>query len=791
MTDQEQQYRQAMNQGHSAAWDLDWERAAHFYRQALEAKPQDFQALTSLALAHYELGQLAEAERLYIEAAQAHPQHPAPWEKLAQIYERRGEIQAAVQAAFQAAEAHARQKDLQKALENWKRVLRLDPEHLRTHTRLALIYERARKRSQAVEEYLNIAALLQARGKKQEALQAVEKALALVPNHPDALHARALLHHNRPLPKPKRLPGGTGPLRLAQVRQLETSPTEVAAQEKEAGDAAALDPVSEARQRALTTLAELLFSTAENGTDAEESAPASRAHIDALLQRTPSSPRARHAVRQRIMLLLGQGIDLQTQGNLEQAAAELERVARAGLSHPALDFDLGWLYFATQRPREAVPHLKEALLHPDYALAGHLLLGRIYHDQGQTKDAALEYLAALRQADALALEEAQHRQALLQLYDPIAQAISQDQVAEHLETFIKGVEELLHTPHWREKIRQARAQLPAAPEGAPPLPLADLLLQAESGEIIHALAHIVHLRQSHSLAAAMEEAHLNLIHAPTYLPLHALIGEILEEQGSRAQAVEKYATIARTHAVRGEGDRAVEFYRRALALDAMDLDLRLALIQTLVAQDRLVEAMEEYIDLAETYYRLAEVRLATNTYEHALRLTQRMPQEGSVWRLRILQRLADLAEQSLDWGRALRYYEQIRTLAPENLEAHWRACRMHLRLGQRAQALQVLDEALNQAEAQGVPLSERIATLEQLRQDFPAVPGILMRLAPLYARAERLREAVQTYDAAGELFLEQEDLPQAIQAVEALLALDPPEAEEYQRALQALRERLK
>ena len=777
----EKVYRQAMSQGHSAAWDMDWEQAAQHYRRALQAKPNDFQALTSLALAFYEMGRLTEAEHLYIEAAKHYPQSPVPWEKLALIYGRRGEIKPAVQAALRAAEAHARQGDIQKAIDNWLKVLRLNPENLTAHSRLALVYEKTRRLNQAVEAYLNVAALLQARGKKNEALQAVQHALQLIPNHPDALQARALLQHDQPLPKPERLPGGTAPLRMARIREMEGEAEESAGEPQPLSQ----DVITLARKQALTALAELLFATAEE-TEPGEKGIASRPNIDALLRGGPTNPSARRAHKQRVLLLLGQGIDWQTQGNFEQAAAELSRVHKAGLQHPALHFNLGWLFFTTDQPQKAIPHLKEAVLHPDYALASHLLLGRIYRQQERWQEAAVEYLAALQKADALTLDTPQAREAVEQLYDPLAQTLSQEKDTERLEQFIAGVEELLSAAGWQEKIRQARAQLPTAPNQTTPLPLADLLLHAESSQIVNALARIVELRTAGHLAAAMEEAHLSLLRAPTYLPLHALIGDLLEETGARDRAVAKFTTIARTYAVRGDGERAVEYYRRALQLDPLNPELRLALVETLIAQDRLAEAVEQYIDLAETFYRLADVRRATSTYEEALRLTQRLGAEGPTWRLRLLRRLADLAEQALDWGRALRYYEQIHVLAPEDLAVRWKTIRIHLRLGHSEQALALLDDTIRLAQRLEIPLTEVVERCEQLHRDFPDNPDIGMRMAQVYALAGRQEDAIQTYDSAGEHYLEQGNTAGAIQAIQAILALHPPQAEEYRKALEAL-----
>ncbi|HEY57057.1 MAG TPA: tetratricopeptide repeat protein [Anaerolineae bacterium] len=780
MNDTERRYREAMSQGHSAAWDMNWEAAAEYYRRALEYKPDDFQALTNLALAYYEMGRYQEALSVYAKAAKQNPQDPIPWEKLALIHQRRGEIQAAARAALQAAEAHARQGDIHKAIENWMRVIRLDPENLQAHARLALVYERTKRLNDGVQEHLALAALLQARGKAQQALQAVEHALKLIPNHPDALQARALLMRGRPLPKPRRPKGGTAPLRMARIREME---------QQEESDTLPVTPtqdaIAEARRRALTALAELLFATVEE--EDTDTTAARRPSIEALLRGLPTNPNARKAHRARVLLLLGQGVDFQTQGKYDQAAAELERVHKAGLHHPALAFDLGWLYATLERPKKALRYLQEAVLHPDYALASHLLLGRLYRQEDRLHEAAQEYLAALQQADATTLKDKQQRQAMIQLYEPVAQALSQEENEARLEQFMDSVEHLLSTPDWQKKVQDARAQLPPPPPGAPPMPLAEVLFQAESGQVIEAFSRILRLREQRSLHAAMEEAHLALIHAPTYLPLHTLIGDLLEEMGRTSQAVEKYAMVGGTYAVRGEGERAVEHFRRALRLAPMDLDMRLALIDTLVAQERIEEALAEYIALAETYYRLAEIRLAFQTYEEALRLSQRLPQGGNSWQMQILRRLADLAEQALDWRRALRYYEQIRSLAPEDLESRWQVIRLHLRLGQKSQAVILLDDTLKLAR-QHLQEAEILHLVEQIANDFPEAPELRLTLGRLYAAAGEKERAVEILDAAGEAFLANGDRQKAIRAIKAILALDPPQAADYRRALQALSE---
>ena len=133
MTGRQDIFQQAMNQGHSAAWDQAWERAASYYRQALGEFPDHPQALTSLGLALIELQEFDEALICYQRAAKALPQDPLPMEKVALLYERMGGLDQASRASLRAAELYLKNREVTKAIENWERVTRLDPENLQAH----------------------------------------------------------------------------------------------------------------------------------------------------------------------------------------------------------------------------------------------------------------------------------------------------------------------------------------------------------------------------------------------------------------------------------------------------------------------------------------------------------------------------------------------------------------------------------------------------------------------------------------------------------------------------------
>jgi len=143
-------FQKMMNQGHSAAWEQSWDKAAGFYRLALEEFPDHPMALNSLGLALFETQENDEALRRYQQAAKIMPNDPVPLEKIARIYERQGKPSQSVTNFMQAAEMHLKAHDVEKAIENWNQILKLQPENQTAHTKLAMVNERLGRRVEAV-----------------------------------------------------------------------------------------------------------------------------------------------------------------------------------------------------------------------------------------------------------------------------------------------------------------------------------------------------------------------------------------------------------------------------------------------------------------------------------------------------------------------------------------------------------------------------------------------------------------------------------------------------------------
>jgi tetratricopeptide (TPR) repeat protein len=367
----------------------------------------------------------------------------------------------------------------------------------------------------------------------------------------------------------------------------------------------------------------------------------------------------------RITLHLSQVVDLQTQGSYAQAAEELERAIEYGLGNPAATFDLGFLYAQAGRLESAIRQLQHIVKHVDYSLAAHLLLGDLYYRKGQLKQASLEYLEALRLADAQMVPP-EHADNLRQLYEPYIEAHRQQDEPGAQEQLCGTVKDLLMRPDWRVQMGRAREQLPSRGDGAPPMPVIEILkgtIGIQVSQVIESLTSIYELVDQGKLRSAMEDAFYTLQHAPTYLPLHTLMGELLIKQGDLKGAVAKFQTVAKVHSTRGEAFQAINLYRKVADLSPMDLGSRGRLIDQLVASGQTEEAIKEYIHLAGIYYNMADFNMARKTYTEALRMAQQS-QTDRATRVQILHRMADIDLQSLDWRQALRIFEQIRTLSP-------------------------------------------------------------------------------------------------------------------------------
>jgi tetratricopeptide (TPR) repeat protein len=766
MAGREDVFQRAMNEGHSAAWDQAWEQAATAYKKALAEFPDNAKALNSLALSLFQLQKFDDALKVYIRVAKVSPEDPTPFEKIAFIEERHGNLKEAIQASFQAAELFLKTREVEKAIENWLRVVQLNPEHVQARSRLALIHEKTGQIHQAVTEYLAVGSLLQNMGNLERASEILKHAQQLESGNSEIAQALAMLAAGKLLPKPTRPKGGTGPLRMAQVKQLDAP--------REDLNKDGPDPVGEARKKALNVMADALFQFTDEGSEAQ-----ARRGLQSIMKGTGQL--SAQAEQTKILLHLSQAIDYQTKGNESQAADELEYAVESGFSHPAIYFDLGYLRANTDRAESALRNLQQCNKHADYELASYLLSGQILMRLGRTRDAAMSNLEALKVADSAVVKE-DETDGIRQLYEPLIEAVAKDNDEKALLKLSENIQEMLARLNWRVHLLKLRNEMPKT-DGELMLPLAEILIQAQSSHVIEAINYINQLARSSRLRSAMDEAFQAIAYAPTYLPLHILIGDLLIREGQTEDAIAKLTVVASAYSVRGEPSQATKILRKIIQLAPMDLAARTRLIEQLIARGKQDEAIAEYLDLADIYYRLAELELARKTYTTALRLAQQ-PNANRQWGVQILRRMADIDMQRLEWKQAMRVYEQLRTLRPDDASARENLIELNLRLAQTPQAQSELKSYMEHLEATKT-IEQAIPFLEKLVKENEHV--LLRReLASQYQRAGRTADAVTLLDTVGDQLMEKGDKAGVREVVSQILSMNPANAQDYRNLLAQL-----
>jgi tetratricopeptide (TPR) repeat protein len=302
-------------------------------------------------------------------------------------------------------------------------------------------------------------------------------------------------------------------------------------------------------------------------------------------------------------------------------------------------------------------------------------------------------------------------------------------------------------------------------------------------ESISLISQLIVKGYSHT---AMEEAYYAMEYAPSYLPLHSIMGEILEKDGDIHTAVEKYGTVARLYSIRGDMQESISFYHKVVDLAPTDLNARMRLIDQLKTFGKVEEAIEETMQLAEVYNSMGDLEMARKTYAECLRIAQQANVVQSL-QVIILKRMADIDLQNLDWRQALRVLDQISTMQPDDEEIRFNLIQLNIRLEQEPQALTELDKYLEYLN--NMDLESRGPTfMEGLINEFPENIPLRRRLADLYRKLGNITEAVDQLDAIGKILLDAGDRAGAIQTIEKILSIDPPNKADYQEVLDQLRQ---
>ncbi|MBI3242649.1 MAG: tetratricopeptide repeat protein [Chloroflexi bacterium] len=771
-------FEKAVNEGNSAAWDQQWEQAVAAYRAALGEFPDDTGVLSNLGLALLAMNKPDEALIVYQHTARLSPGDSVAIEKSAEILEQLGRASEAALAYLAVAEIHAARRDAVKAIENWSRAAEMAPDNLQAHLRLATAYDRTNRPAEAIAEYLTVARLVQQQGDGQKALQAAQRAVQIDPRNNEAMQAVEMIQRGVALPAPQRKRGGTGPLRkrpFADFAKEAATSGEAHKPEKKS------NPMVAARDAAMSKLASLLF---DIGDDESET---TRQGQGGLFKKAITDPfKNARDNKAQIITYVTQAIDVQTKGDLNAAAAFYEKALRAGMEHGALNYTLAAAYFDLERYTDAIKQFQPATNHLEYAAGAHFGLGLCYGRDGEMADAVSHLLDCLRLVD---MGTVQPRQAdsLSGLYENFQESLERsNQSEEELTKIGENLIAFLSGPDWQNRVGQARQRLNSQQDADAGMlaPLAEMLYIPGAEHVMEVMNAIEKYMSRKWLDTAMNEAHRGVELSPTYLPIHLKIAEILVAQNKTEAAIAKYNVIAELYRVRGESLRAGKMYEQMVRLAPMDLDIRAKLIDLLMAQGRIEDAVRQHLDMAVAHQDLADLEKARQTYAEALRLAQSPGVDRSL-ASQALHCMGDIDIQRLDWRQALRTYEQIKVADPNDSQARATLIDLHFRLGQARQALVETDDWIKQLIASG-NIAGAAAFIESLVDSRTDDIGLRSRLVRLYQQTGRKADAIAQLETIGDLQIQAGRKADAAQTIQAILALGPDDPASYQQLLAEL-----
>jgi tetratricopeptide (TPR) repeat protein len=367
-------YQEALKRGFALNKAERWPEAMQAFRAAINEFPQQPLPYAGLGEACFNLKQTDRALYCFKLAARYSGGNIAYLRKVADLQERLGRLTEASQTYLAAGEIHFRKRQLDDALANWERAIRLNPNLLAAHQRLATVFQRQNDVKRAVREYLAIARILQMNGQSQKALQMCMAARRLDPENKDVLVAIRLIQHGDEIIRREE-----EEIAEELAEELAEAAPEPAASlsdavrqmasilEAERADLEAIQPVKpqvigddieKARRQAQNELAEELFRDEEDE--------------DVLYgaDETSLSKLERDA-------LIGQGIDFLSRSQIVDAITCYEKAINGGLKLPAAYFTLGMLYADKNRTAEARKALEIAAQSPLYQAPSQTALQRL------------------------------------------------------------------------------------------------------------------------------------------------------------------------------------------------------------------------------------------------------------------------------------------------------------------------------------------------------------------------------------------------------------------------------
>jgi tetratricopeptide (TPR) repeat protein len=744
-------FEEAMKRASNYAWDKQWAKAIAQYKRALAEFPDDLTALVSLGMAYLESHQLEEALSAYQKASQLTPDDPLAWERVADVQERLGRLNEAAETYVTMASVHIERKAVGKAVETWLRATRLAPDHLGAHLSLAEVYAKQGKARASAGERLILARILQRRGQTEKAIQQCRLALELDPRSAqahatlEALRAGERLEQVKPAPIP------------ADIKVEEAKQTEEKIEEEEANPVAtarqkALMELAETLFEEHPVEDALADVTAfVEGRGARETAPKlTQGQIDAILgQAIDSQTRgATDKALSNYSRLVEAGVDqpaihfslgilLQEKMQLDKAIRELSLTTRHPEYGLASHFAMGECYRVQGKIEDALEHFIEVLKIVDLQTvqrdqADDLIqlydsLAESYTAKGD-RDKVTTFLDSL--VDFLSGKGWQNKvmEARRRL-DSVAEEGVTRSLAEILE--VPGSEEVLASMAMSQEYTKRNMLLTAieeiyrAIEMAPTylplhLRLAEVFVRQERFEEAiakyMAVAEIYHMRGDDRQAIGIYKRVLKL--SPMDVNVRARMIGLLASRGEIDQALEEYMSLADDHYQLAQIDKALEKFNEALNLASQASKERTWKVRIL---HKIGDMNMQRVDWRRATAAYEQVKaLSPEDEQVRLYLFDLYQKQGQIPKaLAELRELVKYYEAKKQPQKALSILKDTIQLRPQEMSLRALLARVYAQQGMKREAVAELD-ALGEMQLEAGLREEAVQTVEQIIALQPA-----------------------------------------------------------------------
>lgn len=580
---------------------------------------------------------------------------------------------------------------LEEALRTFLRAEELQPGDFTTLSRIGHIYGELGQTEAAAATFHLLADRFLAQRRPAEAVRAWQAVIRYDPDNTTALRrlAEAYRRGNRPELAAKalvalaRIHQGAG-AREASINCCE----EALALEPASRDARAL--LKQLRSRRTGGVATIGAGGEAPDVRGEQAGPDEEAAHRALARMAEAffEESEREDLTVGVDALRAQAIEYQTQGLYEEALRAYDLIQEHGYSEPEVLYNIGVLHRELMHYDEAIEAFGQVREDDDFALAANFAIGQCYQLQGRI-DEALEYFIEAARIVDLQTVDREQADDMIRLYEGLAESFEAKGERARAEQYAQALSDFLSRKGWEDKLREVRHRLGTLTGGH--VTLAELIEVSDSEAVLACLTASQQYAEQGLSDAALEECYTALTYAPYYLPVHLQIGELLAQQDRMRDAVEKFVNVAETYRIQGNPREAIRTYERALSVSPLAIQARSALIDLLISHGEIDSALEQYLQRADNYYQLARTERALEDLHEALRLAPRGSSEKK-WRRRIYRKLADIYVQRLDWPRAASALETLLGLAPDDTDAAVRLADLYCRIDRTERAVSILEE---------------------------------------------------------------------------------------------------